>query len=289
MLKHYLLLLIYAGFTTQQIHRFYPRLLDLTEKKVSLVQILTEIATVFPRATIRHKLQRLQTLDIQWIASTLQEHQIIPVTINDPHYPSLLKEIYDPPFVLFCKGQLDLLQHSCRCLAIVGARQHTDYTPQVLETLFQSFKHHPLVIVSGLANGTDAIAHQQALQQHLPTIGVLGFGHFHHYPSKTSHLRQMIESTHLTISEYPPHTPIAKFRFPERNRIISGLSKGVLVTEAKERSGALITLDQALEQNRNVYVLPGDFFNLHTRGNMLRVKEGAEIVLSAQDILKDYV
>lgn len=287
-MKQFLLLLLYAGFSTQHIHHIYPKLLQSTGTIPQMIQSLKKILSHMPQSHFQQKLERLETLNIHTIEASLQEYQITAVAINDPLYPSLLKEIYDPPLILFCRGRLELLQGSTHSLGIVGARQHTPYTPQALHILFNEFQHFPLTIVSGLAHGTDALAHHYAIQQHMSTIGVLGFGHFQHYPKETRQLRQTMEQYHLTISEYPPHTPIAKFRFPERNRIISGLSKGILITEAKERSGALITLDQALEQNRNVYVLPGDMFNMHTKGNMLRVKEGAEIVLCAQDILKDY-
>lgn len=287
-MKQLLLLLLYAGFSTQQIQSCYPKLCALTGNLPQRIQAFKSMLSNMPPSHIQQKLIRLDMLNIHTIEATLHEHQIVPIMIDEPLYPPLLKEIYDPPLILFCKGRLELLQHSTNSLGIVGARQHTAYTPQALETLFNTFQHFPLTIISGLAHGTDALAHHYAIRHDLSTIGVLGFGHFHHYPKNTQALRQRMEQHHLTLSEYPPYTPIAKFRFPERNRIISGLSKGILITEAKEKSGALITLDQALEQNRNVYVLPGDMFNVHTKGNMLRVKEGAEIVLCAQDILKDY-
>ncbi|MEJ7540942.1 DNA-processing protein DprA [Staphylococcus intermedius] len=287
-MKQFLLLLLYAGFSTQQIRPYYLQLCHQAGNLPQLIQSFKKLQSLTAHSHFQQKLERLETLKIHAIEALLHEHQIVPIAIDDPLYPPLLKEIYDPPLMLFCKGRLELLQHAAQSLGIVGARQHTTYTPRALEWLFNTFQHYPLTIVSGLAHGTDALAHQYAIQHQLPTIGVLGFGHFHHYPRATRPLRQTMEQHHLTMSEYPPHTPIAKFRFPERNRIISGLSKGILITEAKEKSGALITLDQALEQNRNVYVLPGDMFNAHTKGNMLRVKEGAEIVLCAQDILKDF-
>lgn len=287
-MKQLLLLLLYAGFSTQQLQSYYPKLCALTGNLPQRIQAFKSMVSHMTPSHIQQKLVRLDSLNIHTIEAALHEHQIVPIMIDEPFHPPLLKEIYDPPLILFCKGRLELLQHSANSLGIVGARQHTAYTPQALEILFNSFQYFPLTIISGLAHGTDALAHHCAIRHDLSTIGVLGFGHFHHYPKDTQALRQTMEQHHLTISEYPPHTPIAKFRFPERNRMISGLSKGILITEAKEKSGALITLDQALEQNRNVYVLPGDMFNVHTKGNMLRVKEGAEIVLCAQDILKDY-
>ena len=122
----------------------------------------------------------------------------------------------------------------------------------------------------------------------MPTIGVLAFGHHHHYPKETKAVRSIIERKGLTISEYIPSDPPKKYKFPERNRIISGLAQGVMITESRERSGAQITVDLALEQNRNVYVLPGSLFQSLTRGNLKRAQEGAKIVLCAQDIIEDY-
>ncbi|WP_420854007.1 DNA-processing protein DprA [Staphylococcus ratti] len=266
----------------------------LDDPKVNLsfdvIPFLRNHPLIHAKPHLHQKYLRLQTLNINEIQERLYGNDIQPVTIFDTIYPQLLKEIYRPPLLFYCKGNLPLLNtFRYYKLAIVGAREHTSYGERAIGYLLQNMSHMPLVIVSGLAKGTDALAHRYALKNHFPTIGVLGFGHAHHYPKVTEPLRHLMETTAhgLTISEYPPFTRPARHHFPERNRIISGLCQGVLVTEAKERSGALITLDQALEQNRNVYVLPGDMFNLHTKGNLLRAKEGAEIVLSAEDILKD--
>ncbi|MDO5375623.1 MAG: DNA-processing protein DprA [Staphylococcus rostri] len=285
--RHLLLHLVYSGFTTRQIYNYFPHIMNYQGTKQELTKQLTQDLSQYNDARIQAKLQRFINLDIHTIEQALTNGKIDAVSIDDARYPQLLKHIYDPPLILFCRGNLALLQH-CRTLGIVGSRQHTHYTNQALNTLFPHFAKARLTIISGLANGADAIAHEQAIQFGCNTIAVLGFGHFHHYPKQTQKLRHYIDTHFLSVSEYPPHTRPAKFRFPERNRLISGLSQGVLITEAKERSGALITVDQALDQNRNVYVLPGDMFNHYTKGNMLRVQEGAGIVLTELDILKDY-
>ncbi|MCO4338216.1 DNA-processing protein DprA [Staphylococcus agnetis] len=287
MLLENLIKLRYAGFTTQQLYRIFKRPIDVLSSDIT--PILHQYITNQSPSSLRLKLQTFHTLNASDILQQLHHDNIYPITILDDQFPILLKEIYQPPLLLFCKGDLSYITTYKYKLGIVGARDCTLYSKKAVNYLLQEMKHAPLIIVSGLAKGTDALAHEYALKYSLPTIGVLGFGHHYHYPSVTKSLRHTIEMNRrgLTISEYPPMTPPAKFRFPERNRIISGLSHGVLVTEAKEKSGALITLDQALEHNRNVYVLPGDMFNKHTKGNMMRIKEGAEIVLSAADILKD--
>ncbi|UXS74829.1 DNA-processing protein DprA [Staphylococcus chromogenes] len=278
----------YAGFTTNQIYQLFTS--PVKSLQFEITPILKNHPLIHQKSHFYKKFLAFQSLDIDIIQSQLEAHRIVPLPIIDARFPSLLKEIYHPPLLLYCKGNLNLFNDACYYpLAVVGARDFTAYGERAVEYLLHQMKHQPIVIVSGLAKGTDALAHHYALCNNIATIAVLGFGHFHHYPKHTQTLRTHIDkyAGGLSISEYPPTTAPAKFRFPERNRIISGLSKGVLVTEAKERSGALITLDQALEQNRNVYVLPGDMFNPDTKGNLLRVKEGAEIVLSAEDILKD--
>ncbi|AJC96369.1 DNA-processing protein DprA [Staphylococcus hyicus] len=287
MLLKNLIRLCYAGFTTQQLYRLFKKPLDVLTNDIT--QTLHQRITYENHPLFHTKLQKFNALNASQILYQLWQAHITPITILNDQYPRLLKEIYQPPLILFCKGNLSLLNAASYKLAIVGARDFTQYGDEAVRYLLQKMKRASIIVVSGLAKGTDALAHYNALKNEMPTIGVLGFGHQYHYPSETKPLRHTLETNQLglTISEYPPMTPPAKFRFPERNRLISGISHGVLVTEAKERSGALITLDQALEQNRNVYVLPGDMFNKHTKGNMMRVKEGAEIVLSAEDILKD--
>ena len=171
-------------------------------------------------------------------------------------------------------------------LGVVGSRNATEYSAKAMQYLFPKFKQIPLTIISGLAKGADSIAHHFAIVS-VPTIAVLGFGHMMHY-LETQKLRNIIEVKGLVISEYPPFTSVRRYHFPQRNRLISGLSQGVLITEASVRSGSQITIDCALDQNRNIYVLPGSIFNPLTKGNLKRAQEGAMIVTSADDILCDY-
>ena len=185
------------------------------------------------------------------------------------------------------KGNKQLFNYP-HTLAVIGSRKSTSYTTQALEYLFPSFKQLKMTIISGLAYGADSVAHQVALKNQLPTIGVLGFGHSYHYPKSTFKTRESVEREGLVISEYPPHSPISRYKFPERNRLISGLARGLLITEAEEISGSQITVDCALEQNRNVYVLPGSMFNPMTKSNLLRLQEGAQVVLDESSILSDY-
>ncbi|HBE8397438.1 TPA: DNA-processing protein DprA [Staphylococcus aureus] len=288
MIKLFLLKLYWAHFSTKQIHQFlmaYPNVIKEEGRKKD--SYLCEWVNREENVHLLRKYYAFIKLDHNDIIKELQKLKVSYITYMDSEYPVLLKEIYQFPLLLFYKGNIKLI-NNMHHLAVVGARDSTSYTQQSLEFLLSNDKSKYLTIVSGLAQGVDAMAHQIALKYNLPTIAVLAFGHQTHYPKSTLALRNKIEEKGLVISEYPPHTPIAKYRFPERNRIISGLSKGVLITEAKEQSGSHITIDFALEQNRNVYVLPGSMFNPMTKGNLLRIQEGAKVVLNANDIFEDY-
>ncbi|MBD6608191.1 DNA-protecting protein DprA [Staphylococcus aureus] len=288
MIRLFLLKLYRAHFSTKQIHQFlmaYPNVIKEGGRKKD--SYLCEWVNREENVHLLRKYYAFIKLDHNDIIKELQKLKVSYITYMDTEYPVLLKEIYQFPLLLFYKGNINLI-NNMHHLAVVGARDSTSYTQQSLEFLLSNDKSKYLTIVSGLAQGADAMAHQIALKYNLPTIAVLAFGHQIHYPKSTLALRNKIEEKGLVISEYPPHTPIAKYRFPERNRIISGLSKGVLITEAKEQSGSHITIDFALEQNRNVYVLPGSMFNPMTKGNLLRIQEGAKVVLNANDIFEDY-
>ncbi|WJP98676.1 DNA-processing protein DprA [Macrococcus bovicus] len=276
-----ILKLIYAGFTTKQLHQYYRQFgcFDFVSEKYEM--LLREGKD----ERLSSKLRALRTLDSGQIRQKLSRDRIQTVFYNEPDYPALLKEIYDFPFVLFYRGDIKLAQQ--QALAIVGGRERTDYTKQVLKRMMPELK--PLTIVSGLAKGTDADAHLSALEHGGRTIGVLGFGHLHHYPSETALLRRHMEEHQLVVSEYPPFAGPKTWQFPERNRLISGLADGVLVIESKKRSGSLITLDQALDQNRNVYCIPGPVTSPYSEGSNLRICEGAKMCLEARDILEDFI
>ena len=280
-----LLKLIWLGYTTQHIHH----LLKLNPEFFKF-SYTDQIDSIKNWDKLFHKgdfIDRYNHLNDKEILSFLNQHKISFVTPFNANYPRLLKEIYDYPFVLFYQGDPQLLT-SPNTLGVVGSRNATEYSAKAMQYLFPKFKQIPLTIISGLAKGADSIAHHFAIEYQLPTIAVLGFGHMMHYPRETQKLRNIIEVKGLVISEYPPFTSVRRYHFPQRNRLISGLSQGVLITEASVRSGSQITIDCALEQNRNIYVLPGSIFNPLTKGNLKRAQEGAMIVTSADDILCDY-
>lgn len=207
---------------------------------------------------------------------------------EDAAYPQLLKETADPPAQLFVRGEIPF---GIPLLAIVGSRKPTRYGMEVAEKIIRELAAHTeLCIVSGLAVGIDTIAHKTAMICGMKTVGVLGSGidRSSFFPLENWGLSEkIVEAGGAVISEYAEGTPAMAHRFPERNRIIAGLSQGVVVIEAKERSGALITARLALEENREVFAVPGSIFSLYSIGPNRLIQRGAKLITSAEDILDE--
>jgi DNA processing protein len=202
---------------------------------------------------------------------------------TDESYPELLKQIHDPPLIFFMKG--NLIPADKLAIAIVGTRAVTTYGKDVTEKLSGGLASMGVTIVSGMARGVDTIAHNSALNAAGRTIAVLGSSLDIIYPYENKGLYNRIIEQGAVISEYLPGTPPSKLTFPVRNRIVSGLSLGVLVTEAPEQSGALITASHALEQNREVFAVPGNIMSNKSEGTHKLIKDGAKFVSSVNDIL----
>ncbi|HAZ29062.1 MAG TPA: DNA-protecting protein DprA [Candidatus Magasanikbacteria bacterium] len=227
-------------------------------------------------------------LQEETIESALKESQIDCVTIDDPSYPALLRQIYDPPLCLFVRGMLDTFS---RPIAVVGSRQHSPYGKKIAEDFVSVLVQHHCTIVSGLARGIDGIAHEAALHEHGKTTAVLGSGidPEHIYPSQHCALAdRIIDSGGVVLSEYPPGTEPTRYSFPKRNRIISGLSLGVVVIEAGKNSGALVTAQSALEQNREVFAIPQNITSPTSAGTNTLIQMGAHAVIAPQNILEAF-
>lgn len=209
------------------------------------------------------------------------------LTIIDEQYPNVLKQVKDPPIVLYLLGNEHLLQKSPK-LSIIGSRNPSTEAKQKTAHFVKPLVESQWTIVSGMAMGIDSYAHQLTLNESGKTIAILGSGFHHIYPRQNKGLYKEIMTHGLVISEYPPDVPPKRYHFPERNRIISGLSFGTLVIEAQERSGTLITVDQALDQGREVYAVPGSLFTSQTKGCHQMIQEGAKLVLEANDIIEDW-
>ncbi len=204
---------------------------------------------------------------------------------HDPGYPSRLKEIYDYPPLLYVRGAL--LPEDEWCIAVVGTRRATVYGRQVTEEIVTDLVQNKITIVSGLAKGIDSVAHQSALAAGGRSLAVFACGLDLVYPSENTDLARRILSQGALISEYPLGTRPRADNFPRRNRIMSGMSLGVLIVEADETSGAMITAHMALEQNREVFAIPGSILSPASRGTNHLIQDGAKLVRDYTDILEE--
>jgi DNA processing protein len=200
-------------------------------------------------------------------------------------YPALLEEIYDPPLVLYARGQLEMIADPC--IAVVGTRKPTVYGLQMAQGIASDLGSRGIHIVSGLARGIDAAAHRGCLEGEGKTIAVLGCGIDIVYPKEHKQLTQKILERGLLVSEFAPGTSPSPQNFPVRNRIISGLSLGTLIVEAQEYSGSLITARLAMEQNREVYAIPGNLTSSQSFGPNFLIKQGAKLVQSWRDVVEE--
>jgi DNA processing protein len=204
---------------------------------------------------------------------------------GEPGYPSLLEEIYDPPLVLYARGHLETLKKTC--IAIVGTRKPSIYGLQMAQGLAADLGSRGVCIISGLARGIDGAAHRGCIEGNGSTIAVLGCGIDVVYPREHRQLTQKILQNGLLLSEFPPGTSPAPQNFPVRNRIISGLALGTLIVEASEYSGSLITARMAMEQNREVFALPGNLTSPQSFGPNFLIKQGAKLVQTWRDIVEE--
>ncbi|HGD4575005.1 TPA: DNA-processing protein DprA [Streptococcus agalactiae] len=215
-----------------------------------------------------------------------QEFKKFPVlSILDSNYPLELKEIYNPPVLLFYQGNIELL--SKPKLAVVGARQASQIGCQSVKKIIKE-TNNQFVIVSGLARGIDTAAHVSALKNGSSSIAVIGSGLDVYYPTENKKLQEYMSYNHLVLSEYFTGEQPLKFHFPERNRIIAGLCQGIVVAEAKMRSGSLITCERALEEGREVFAIPGNIIDGKSDGCHHLIQEGAKCIISGKDILSEY-
>ena len=215
--------------------------------------------------------------------------QIIKIDQKSKRFPQLLAQIADPPKQLYCRGNLELL--NSECIGVVGTRKLTSYGKESAQYITRGLATAGFTIVSGLAMGIDAVVHQATLDAGGKTIAVLGGGVDDKSigPQINYKLAMDILKNHgLIISEYPEGFHANEKTFPQRNRIISGLSRGVLIVEADEKSGALITAYCALDQNRDVFAIPGSIFSSKSLGPNVLIKKGAKLIVSAQDIVDEY-
>lgn len=209
------------------------------------------------------------------------------ISSDDEEYPKILKNIYDPPISLYIRGNKNILNNNS--IAIIGCRDCSQYGKNVAKQLAYNISKKNMNIVSGLAKGIDSMAHEGTLLAKGKTIAVLGNGLDTIYPKENIKLAKLIlDNDGAIISEYPLGEKPKKQNFPERNRIVSGISKGIIVVEARQKSGTLITVDFALEQGRDVYVVPGNIDRDTSVGTNELIKQGAKIITNYHEILEEY-
>lgn len=230
----------------------------------------------------------------------MKENEIIKITINNKYYPKNLKKIYNPPKAIYVKGNYKILNNFN--ISIVGCREATEYGRKAAKYFAYWLSKNNVNIVSGLAKGVDSFAYIGAICGKLDktkenvdklstggTIAVVGTGLDIVYPKENKYLEEkIIKMGGAVISEYPLGTKPEKYHFPQRNRIISGLSSGVVVIEARKKSGTLITVDFALEEGRDVFVVPGNINSLNSIGTNNLIKQGARLVTNYEEILEAY-
>ncbi|ARC47421.1 DNA-processing protein DprA [Streptococcus sp. SG1] len=268
----------HAGLTNGQVLNVL-RYAENKEKELSL----RDIAVVSECRNPALFMERYKQIDDDFLKKSFEEFPSF--SILDEIYPWDLSEIYNPPALLFYQGNIDLLE--LPKVAVVGSRDSSKLGNQSVQKIIKELNNE-LIIVSGLARGIDTAAHMAALQNGGRTIAVIGTGLDVFYPKANKKLQSYIGKNHLVLSEYGPGEQPLKFHFPERNRIIAGLCRGVIVAEAKMRSGSLITCERAMEEGRDVFAIPGSILDGKSDGCHHLIQEGAKCIMSGSDVLSEF-
>lgn len=235
----------------------------------------------------RAALEDKSLIEAERIVSKTEEIGAEILTYDSPDYPGMLRTIDDPPYVLYIKGEI-MKWDRLLCIAVVGTRSYTDYGIAATAAICRGLAKEGVTIVSGMARGIDSMAAYSALKSGCKTIAVIGCGLDIIYPPENDQLMENIIKHGAVITEYPPSTPPLGRHFPQRNRIISGLSRGTLVVQAPLKSGAIITANYALDNGKDVFAVPGDINVSESRGTNLLIKTGAKLVENSKDILDEY-
>jgi len=268
----------HAGLTNGQVLNVL-RYAENKEKELSL----RDIAVVSECRNPALFMERYKQIDDDFLKKSFEEFPSF--SILDEIYPWDLSEIYNPPALLFYQGNIDLLE--LPKVAVVGSRDSSKLGNQSVQKIIKELNNE-LIIVSGLARGIDTAAHMAALQNGGRTIAVIGTGLDVFYPKANKKLQSYIGKNHLVLSEYGPGEQPLKFHFPERNRIIAGLCRGVIVAEAKIRSGSLITCERAMEEGRDVFAIPGSILDGKSDGCHHLIQEGSKCIMSGSDVLSEF-
>ena len=254
---------------------------------LALAAFAAETGTHVVREPRERRFERFRReFDAERYLTSLRASGLRFVGRSEPGYPPLLRELHDPPVGLFLRGDAEAELLASPAVAIVGARACSSYGAQIARMLGRELAAAGLVVVSGLARGVDGEAHRGALEAGGKTVAVLGCGVDRDYPAAHAQLARGIVETGLVVSEYAPGVEPAPWRFPARNRIIAGLAAATVIVEARERSGALITADFALEAGREVFAVPGEITSALSVGTNALLRVGATPLTSADDVLE---
>lgn len=247
---------------------------------------LKQVCAHYDISAPRDYIARRQMIDVdECYKKAFSDDEVKLLTYEDDNYPPYLKEIPDFPLALFYKGNIELLDNECN-LAVVGSRNASSEACIALDKVIRGFKGTNLTVVSGLAYGIDTQAHKSAIENDIKTVAVVGCGLDIIYPNQNKNLfYDIIKKSGVVMSEYPLQTKPMPANFPQRNRIVTGMSKGTLVAEARLKSGAMISANLTLDYNRELMCIPGNILNPNTTGIYHLIKNGASIVTNAQDIL----
>jgi len=278
------------------LHYVYPLTFKAFKKLIHSIDSLHNLSTTSPTKLANilqismNKSENILHNYIKMLRINLLEAYyaecITPIPFDNKWYPKELFELIDPPTLLYGKGDISLLTKPNK-IAIIGSRNATNYSAMALEFIVPPLVEQEYVIVSGLAKGADSLAHRAAIQYGGKTIGVLGNGFFHIYPKENRSLALEMAKHHLLITEYPPYVGPRKWQFPMRNRIISGISDAIVVTEAALSSGTLITTDHALEHGKDIFVVPGPIHSEQSKGTNQLLKDGAIPIWNGYQILEE--
>ncbi|GFH42141.1 DNA processing protein DprA [Lactococcus hodotermopsidis] len=273
-----------AGMTTLMINKFLAFIAESDFDEKNKMLLLPSFVTA---STMKNKAlfwEKFRQIDVKELRREFLKYPSFSI-LDDTIYPENLREIYNPPVLLFYQGDLSLLTQAK--LGFVGSRDCSKQGIASVQKIIRELENR-FVVISGLARGIDTACHIAAMKNGGKTIAVIGTGLDVNYPRENFQLQDYIAKNQLILTEYGPTEKALKYHFPDRNRIIAGLSRGVLVTEAKLRSGSLITCERAMEEGRDVFAIPGNIVDGLSDGCHHLIQEGAKLVFHGRDVLDEY-
>lgn len=279
-IREFLIHLSMGGMSNDDLLEIYGRIY----REGAETFLCEEVEVTLPQA-LEKRVRTIFSKDLSKRYDAIQKACVHTLVVGDDFYPEKLALTPNPPVVIYALGNLELMARPS--ISVVGARKHTQYGAKMCNKFVSELSEQGLVVISGLALGVDKLAHLAALEAGGDTIAVLGNGIGDCYPKSNLDVYRRILENGLVLSEYPPFTTPKPFRFPERNRIIAALGDGTLVIEAKEKSGSLITARLAAEYGREVYSICGNLDSVYSKGTNRLIMDGAQMVLSPEDILSD--